>query len=63
MMTSVQAAALAAAATARAVAKDVNDAKTNGLHRQRVKPDLKPFIVQCIVTKTIPALWHCKSTK
>ena len=44
-----------AAVTARVVAKDVNDAKTNGLHRQRVKPDLKPFIVQCIVTKTIPA--------
>ena len=37
--------------------------KTNGLHRQREKPDLKPFIVQCIVTKTIPALWQCKSTK
>lgn len=32
-------------------------AKINGLHRQRVKPDLKPFIVQCIATKAIPALF------
>ena len=46
-----------AAVTVKAVAKGANDAKTNGLHRQRVKPDLKPFIVQCIVTKTIPALF------